>query len=64
MARKLNIPQKNGGQVLKEVAHKHGIDIIGLEQKTTDTTPRLRRSKAKLTGGEISVPCLPIRKKQ
>ena len=61
MARKFNIHQTNGGQVLKEMAQKHGIDTKTLEQKASDTTPRLRRSKSKLRGGEISMPCLPTK---
>ena len=60
MARQFNIPQKNGGQVLKEMAQKHGIDTALLEHsRNTCTTPRLRRKKAKLQGGEISMPSLP-----
>ncbi len=43
MARKLGITQPNGGQVLKEIAQKHS-------SETTPTTPRTRRSKAKLQG--------------
>ena len=50
--------KKNAGQVLKETATKHGIEVSGLEQKT-NTTPRIRRCKCKLSGGEISMPCLP-----
>lgn len=54
-ARKFNVPQKNGGQVLKETAQKDGIVM------QTDSTPRLRRSKTKLLGGEISIPSLPTK---
>ena len=60
MARSFNIPQRNGGQVLKEVAQKHGIDTSKLDMKS-QTPPRLRRSKTKLRGGEISMPCLPTK---
>ena len=58
MARKYSIPQKNAGQVLEETAVKHGIDTSSLEQ-THNTTPRIRRHKCRLPGGEISMPCLP-----
>lgn len=62
MARRFNVQQKNPGQVLKEVAQKHGIDTKALEQKTGVTTPtRIRRRKAKLRGGAVSMPCLPTK---
>ena len=57
VARKYNIPGKNAGQVLKETAKKHGINTAALDQR--DTTPRRRSRKCRLTGGEISIPCLP-----
>ena len=58
MARKYNIPQKHGGQVLKEVAKRRGIDVSRLDGRG-GTTQRIRRKKKKLAGGEISTPCLP-----
>ena len=58
MARQHNILSKNAGQVLKETAKKHGIDTSRLEHKM-DSTPRSRRHKCRLPGGEISIPCLP-----
>ena len=58
MANKYEIPQHNAGQVLKEMALRYGIDIPSLEQKS-NTTPRIRRRKCRLPGGEISTPCLP-----
>ena len=60
VARKYSIPQRNAGQVLKETATKHGIDTSRLEQGSeTVHTPRIRRYKSPLSGGEISMPCLP-----
>ena len=59
MARKMGITLRNGGQVLKEIALKHGIDTSKLEHSNSETTPRIRRSKSKLPGREISMPCLP-----
>ena len=58
MARKYNIPQKNGGQILKTVAEKRGIDVSRLD-KRDNSVQRIRRRKKKLVGGEISTPCLP-----
>ena len=60
MARKYSIPQNNGGQVLKEVAKRKGIDVSRLDRRD-NTTQRIRRKKKKLTGGEISTPCLPTK---
>lgn len=57
MARKYSIPQKNGGQVLKEVAKRRGIDVDKLDNRG-NCTQRIRRKKKKLVGG-ISMPCLP-----
>lgn len=57
MARQYNIPSKNAGQVLKETANKHGINTTILDQRSN--TPRIRRHKCRLPGGEISIPCLP-----
>lgn len=57
MARKYSIPQKNGGQILKTVAEKRGIDVSRLD-KRDNSVQRIRRRK-KLVRGEISTPCLP-----
>ena len=60
MARMYEIPQKNAGQVLKETAVKHGIHTSTLEQSNNALcTPRIRRHKCRLSGGEVSMPCLP-----
>ena len=58
MARKYEIPQKNGGQILKETAQKHNIDVSKLDHRQ-NTTPRVRRRKCRLPGGEVSGPTLP-----
>ena len=58
MARKYEIPQKNGGQILKEIAQKHNIDVAKLDRRQ-NTTPRVRRKKCRLPGGEVSGPTLP-----
>ena len=58
MARKYNIPHTNAGQILKETAIKHGIDTSRLENKI-EITPRIRRRKCRLPGGDISMPSLP-----
>ena len=58
MARRYQIPHKNGGQVLKETAQKHGIDVGKLDHRP-NTAPRIRRRKCRLPGGEISGPSLP-----
>ena len=58
MARKYEIPQKNGGQILKETAQKHNIDVSKLDHRQ-NTTPRVRQRKCRLPGGEVSGPTLP-----
>ncbi len=58
-ARTLGIPGRNAGQVLKEFAVKRGMDVATLECRCTPATPRIRRRKKKLPGGEMSVPTLP-----
>ena len=58
-ARTLGIPGKNAGQVLKEVAVSHGVDVARLEHRDPPQLPRLRNQKNKLPGGEISIPTLP-----
>lgn len=58
MARRYQIPHKNGGQVPKETAQKHGIDVGKLDHRP-NTAPRIRRRKCRLPGGEISGPSLP-----
>ena len=56
-ARSHRVPGKNGGQVVKDFAKDHGIDTLALDNRPT--TPRPRRQKCKLPGGEISSPSLP-----
>jgi hypothetical protein len=58
MPRQYRIPGKNAGQVLKETVNKYGINTASLDHRC-NTTPRIRRRKCRLTGGEISMPCLP-----
>ena len=58
-ARTLGIPGQNAGQVLKEFAIKHNVDVACLEHRSTPQTPRLRRRKKKLPQGEISTASLP-----
>jgi len=41
MARKYEIPQKNGGHILKETAQKHNINVSKLDHRQ-NTTPRVR----------------------
>ena len=60
--RKVDITQANGGQIVKEIAQRHGINTARLAHTAEgDTTPKTSRSKSKLSGGEISMPCLPTR---
>ena len=60
VAHRYQIPNRNAGQVLKEMAKKHGINTLSLERSAnTCTTPRIRKSKLRLPGREISIPCLP-----
>ena len=56
-ARSHGVPGKNGGQVVKDFAQDHGIDTLTLDKRSI--TPRPRRRKCKLPGGEISSPSLP-----
>lgn len=56
-ARSHGVPGKNGGQIVKQLAKDHGIDTFALDKQPT--TPRPRRRKCKLPGGEISSPSLP-----
>ena len=58
VARQFGEVKGNAGQVLKEVAEKHGIDTQKLEHKAP-SLPRLHSRKRKLPGGEISIPSLP-----
>lgn len=58
-ARTIGIPNKNGGQVLKEFAKGKGFDVLALECLTSPPPTRKRRQKKKLPGGEISTPALP-----
>lgn len=52
MARKYSIPQKNGGQVLKEVAKRRGIDFDKLDNRG-DCTQRIRRKKKNWLEGKF-----------
>ena len=54
-ARELGLTQKNGGQILKQIAVDHDLLRTDPDNEQTST----RRGKAKLSGGEISMPCLP-----
>ena len=58
MARKYNIPQKNGGQILKAIAEKKGGRCYSTGQKRQLCTTNSKEEK-KLAGGEVSTPCLP-----
>ncbi len=58
-AKKLSIPGKNTGQVLKEFATQQGTDTLSLEQKKSPMPVRVRRQIKKLPGGDISIPVLP-----
>ena len=44
-------PERNGNQT----RHQH----ISVKESKVETTPRIRRRKCRLPGGEISMPCLP-----
>jgi len=57
-ARTLGIHGDNAGQVLKEFAVNHNVDVTSLEHCSTPQTPRFRRRKKKLPQGEISTPSL------
>ena len=56
-ARNQGINAKNGGQVVKEFAKKHGIDTFSLDGRPD--IPRNRARKRKLPGDEISIPTMP-----
>ena len=53
IARKYNATQKNGGQILKGIAEKRGIDVSKLDGKVA--TQRSRRCKKRLPGGQLHV---------
>ena len=59
--RTIGIPNKNGGQVLKEFAKGKGFDVLALECLTSPPPTRKRRQK-KLLGREFSTPALPTPK--
>ena len=59
LARKHSIPQKNGGQILKQIAEDRGIDMSKVHQQRV--IPHQRKCKKRLPGGEISIPCLPTK---
>ena len=56
-AREHGIPGKNGGQVIKEYAENHGIDVVKIDGRTP--TRRVRASRKRLPGNEISTPANP-----
>ena len=56
MARQYAIANKNAGQILKETAKAHGINTTSLEHSDS-ATPRIRKRKRRLPGGELSLPC-------
>lgn len=58
-AKTIGIQNGNAGQVLKAFANSEGFDTTALECRTSPPPPRIRRSKKKLPGGEISTPALP-----
>ena len=57
-AREHNVPGQNAGQVVKQFAHKSGLDTTKLDGRPTDA-PRTRSQKRRLIGGEISAPSTP-----
>jgi len=58
-AKSLNIQVGNPGQELKKFAVDKGLDILALDQRTSEPPPRVRAVHKKLPGGEISTPALP-----
>lgn len=56
-AREHGIPGKNGGQVIKEFAENHGVDVHKLDGRTPKR--RVRAHRKKLPGNEISTPANP-----
>ena len=58
-ARTLGIPGTNNGQVLKEMAMRHGIDTVALDARSGR---RLRSRKRRLPSTDISVGCGPSKR--
>ncbi len=59
VAREHDIQVSNGGQVVKEFAKQQGVDITLLEAGTPKRRARLRPSKKRLPGCDVSVPSNP-----
>ena len=57
LARKHGLTCKNGGQIIKETAQKHGIDVFRFPNQPQKR--RTRVCKRRLPGNEISVPMNP-----
>lgn len=57
VARRHEIPGRNGGQVAKEFATMNGIDVFALDGRPDNI--RVRAQKRKMPGQEISIPTLP-----
>ena len=58
-AQKLGITGANRGQILKETAQRHGIDTMALDGWVSQ---RIRATKQRLSGSDISVGCGPSQK--
>lgn len=58
-AQKLGIPGANRGQVLKEVAQRHGIDTVTSDGRSSQ---RIHARKWRFPGSDISVGCGPSQK--
>ena len=58
-ARKLGIPGDNCGQVLKDTAQQHSINTEALDGRSGR---RIRASKRRLPGSDVSVGCAPSKK--
>ena len=57
VAYKHGIGDKNGGQIVKELARENGMNVNAIDGRPEGT--RVRSQKRRLTGGEVSAPCLP-----
>ena len=57
LAKEYGITATNGGNSIKELARKHGFDVVALQGKPD--TPRMRCKKSKLADGRTSVPWPP-----
>ena len=59
VAREHNIPGANGGQVAREFAETHGIDISQIQLATPNRKTTVRPTKKKLPGTDIAIPSNP-----